>query len=143
MSVMVGRVQTLQESAVAAWTAVTQRKRRAVPADGALQGINQHGETDFREEQKEQKRGSMEKKGCDGDPTSFPTGLLPDDGRRQRDCHLHLWITAGRQNDGRFLDGSLHLVLLWCYDLKAGGTEKLSFWVLSSTKASFTTHTSL
>lgn len=58
---------------MAAWTAVTEPKQRAVPADGALQGINQHGETDFREEeQKDQKRGSMEKAAMEIQPPSRP-----------------------------------------------------------------------
>lgn len=90
----------------------------ACQQDTALQGFNQHIETDFTEREQKDKKRSAQDRAVRGSPTSIPTCLLSDDRRGQRDGHLHLWFSAGGQNDGGFLDRTLHLIFLWCYNLE-------------------------
>lgn len=61
-----------------------------------------------------------------GFPTSFPASFLSDDGGSQRDRHLHLGLGAGREDDGRFLDGALYLVFLRSYNLEDANGERQS-----------------
>ena len=55
-------------------------------------------------------------------PTSVPAVLLADDGRGQRDGHLHLGLSAGCQDDSGIFYRPLHFVLLWRHQLR--GTNR-------------------
>lgn len=92
--------------------------KAAVPAGRCSSGCEPTYWNWFHREQERQEEEVQWGKAVMGFPTSFPASFLSDDGGSQRDRHLHLGLGAGREDDGRFLDGALDLVFFWRHNLE-------------------------